>query len=85
MKKTLAILIMLLPFVCGCREEVKPVKETGRFSLVRPSHDVYGKPCDTIRFNTQKEKDERVLEMEKVAAQWNRNLMLGRRSGLWEE
>ena len=76
-EKTLAILIMLLPFLYGCRENERSEKETGRFVLVRPSHDAYGNPCQQIRFNVAREKDDRALALEKVKDDWNRNLIMG--------
>ena len=75
--KMLAVLIMMLPLACGCRNDEKAENIRTRFSLVRPAHDVYGNPCCTMRFNAVKEKDERSAELENVTAQWNRNLLLG--------
>lgn len=77
MKRTFTILIILLPFITGCREEVKTDDIRPKFTI---AHPVQKSSCDTGRivFRSVKPKDERTLAMEKVAGHWNRNLLLMR-------
>ena len=77
MNRTLAVLLMLLPLICGCGEKEQLEKSNGRFTLIRPSQDAFGNPIRNIRFNTVKEKDAKTLAYEKVAQDWNRNLIIG--------
>lgn len=67
---------MLLPMVCGCSEEGKDAGKKPQFTIVRPTHNVYGKPCHTMRFGCEKKKNDETMAMETVARQWNRNLHL---------
>ena len=85
MKRIFAILIMLLPLVCGCIEKEKTAVRKQQFIIVRPTHNVYGKPCNEIRFATNKKKDDETVAMEKIAGQWNRNLYIGDRYQSLEE
>lgn len=76
----IAVLMALLPLVCGCDAERKSEKTKTSFTLVRTSHDIYGNPCQTLRFNTIKKEDARDTAMKAVADQWNRNLHMRRPS-----
>ena len=83
MKFTIAVLIMTLPLMTGCREEVKS-ENRSVFTITLPSRDFSG-DTSRIRFNHIKEKDEKTLAMEKAAGQWNRNLyLMGGRPSLAE-
>jgi hypothetical protein len=74
MKLTIAVLVMLLPLMEGCREEVKSeISPKLMISLI--SQDISG-DTSRIRFNQTKEKDEKTLAMEKAARHWDRNLYL---------
>ena len=74
MKLTIAVLVMLLPLMEGCREEVKSeISPKLMISLI--SQDISG-DTSRIRFNQIKKKDEKALAMEKAAGHWNRNLYL---------
>lgn len=75
MKRTFAILIILLPFVTACRDEVKSEDLRTKFTIVHPSRDT-SYDAGRIIFRSVKQKDERTLAMEKAAGNWNRNLYL---------
>lgn len=70
----IAVLIAVMPLFYGCKEDVKSEKTQTRFSLGRPRQDIYGKPCQTIRFSKVTKEDERDTAMKEVARQWNMNL-----------
>lgn len=74
----IAVLIAVMPFFCGCKEDVKSEMTQTRFSLGRPRQDIYGNPCQAIRFSKVTKEDERDTAMKEVARQWNRNLHMTR-------
>ena len=74
----IAVVIAFLPLVCGCDAEKKSEETRSAFSLVRKTHDIYGNPCQPLRFNTLKKEDERDTAMKQLADQWNRNLHMRR-------
>ncbi len=75
MKRTFIILIILMPFITSCREEVKSDNIRQKFTIVYPSRDTSD---DAVRiiFRSARQKDERTIAMEKASGQWNRNLYL---------
>ena len=80
MKKvmTFAVLTVLLPLVCGCDAENKSVKARESFSLMHTPHDIYGNPCQKLRFGMGKKEDMRDTAMKEIARQWDRNLHMMR-------
>lgn len=85
MKRIFVILILVLPLVCGCKEKEMSAVKKQQFTIVRPTQNVYGKPCNTLRFATSKKKNDETIAMEKIALQWNRNLYMGDRYPSLEE
>ncbi len=84
MKRTFAILIILLPFMTGCRDEVKSEDLRTKFTIVHPSRDT-SYDAGRIIFGSARPKDERTIAMEKAAGHWNRNLyLMGGRPSLAE-
>ena len=75
-KLTLAILVMILPFVTGCREEVKSESLRQGSIIVHPVQHL-SEDTSRIRFRPVKGKGERTLAMEQAAGRWDRNLFLG--------
>ena len=75
---TIAVLIAVMPLFCGCKEDMKSEKTQTRFLIAHPRHDIYGKPCQTLRFNKARKEDERDTAMKEVARQWDRNLHMMR-------
>lgn len=75
-KLTFAVLVMILPFMTGCREDVKSESLRQGVIIVHP---VQKKSEDTsrIRFKPIKGKGERTLAMEQAAGRWDRDLFLG--------
>lgn len=75
MKRTFIFLIILLPFITGCREEVKSDNTKSKFTIVHPYRDT-SYDAGRIIFGSARPKDERTIAMEKAAGNWNRNLYL---------
>ena len=78
MKRTFTLMIILLPFMTSCREEMESDNIRTKFSISHPS---CGSSYDAGRiiFRSAEQKDENTVAMEKAAEQWKRNMCL--RSG----
>lgn len=79
-KRTFIILLVALPFICGCGNEDKSGESSRSLVIGVPSRNIYGRDTSMkVRFGMSEEKDENTIAMEKAAEQWNRNMCL--RSG----
>ena len=78
-KMKIAVFAVLLLLMCGCgQERNNSCAPKTRLSLVQPYRNIYGRPCQMLRFDKEKKEDERDTAMKTVADQWNRNLYMMR-------
>lgn len=71
------ILLALTMSLSSCNERNENTEVRTRFHLQHPDSR-QGGTCG-LRFSNAEEKDERTLAYEKLAEEWNRNLILGQR------
>lgn len=82
MKQTriiISAIVFMLSVSCGCtvKDAADDVPGKSSLRLTYPSNDDDSRP--KIRFDSQKKTDERSLAYERIAEEWNRNLMVGNR------
>lgn len=82
MKQTriiIASIIVMASVSCGCerRESRNDRAEKPRLQLTYPSQDTDSSM--KIRFDRSRRKDEKALAYDRIAEEWNRNLILGSR------